>query len=55
MKWLRMAAEQGNADAQYELGYCYEYRMGNKNEARTWYRRAAEQGNSNAVKGLKRL
>ena len=26
VKWYRLAAEQGNADAQYNLGYAYSQR-----------------------------
>lgn len=55
MKWFRKAADQGNAEAQYELGYCYEYRLGNINEAREWYRKAADNGNEDAKKALKQL
>lgn len=41
------SAEQGNADAQYELGWNYENGNGveqNLEEAVKWYRKAAEQG-----------
>ena len=51
MKWYRKAAEQGNAAAQYNLGYCYQYGQGveqNYQEAVKWYRKAAEQGNAAA-------
>ena len=43
----RKAAEQGDAEAQYELGHCYHYGYGvteDKTEAVKWYRMAAEQG-----------
>ncbi|MGM9803707.1 MAG: tetratricopeptide repeat protein, partial [Muribaculaceae bacterium] len=42
---LHNAAEQGLADAQFELGFCYEYGRGvepNPAEAAHWYRMAAE-------------
>ena len=47
MKWYRLAAEQGNAAAQFNLGVMYE-RAGacaqDYAEAVKWYRLAAEQG-----------
>jgi uncharacterized protein len=48
---LRAKAEQGNADAQYELGACYHVGQGvpqDDAEAMKWYRKAAVQGNSTA-------
>ena len=50
---LRQSAEQGNRDAQLELGILYEfgYRMpDNQVPALAWYMRAAEQGNEQAAK-----
>jgi TPR repeat protein len=50
---LRLAAEQGNADAQYELGILYEfgYHFSDHNSAAYgWYSRSAEQGNALAAK-----
>lgn len=41
--------EQGYANAQNQLGWCYERGVGvpkNRAEAVKWYRKAAEQGNS---------
>ncbi|MDR2220364.1 MAG: sel1 repeat family protein [Methylobacillus sp.] len=46
---LRKAAEQGNVDAQLELGWMYENGKGvpqDYKEAITWYRKAAEQGDA---------
>ena len=46
--WLRVAAAQGNPDAQLALGRTYEhgeYTRPNHNEAVKWYTLAAEQGN----------
>ena len=43
VKWYRKAAEQGNADAQYKLGYCYENGKGVKqsfSEASKWYEKS---------------
>ena len=48
-KWFRMAAEQGNPDAQVNLGLMYRYGEGvqrSVSEAVEWYRKAAEQGNA---------
>jgi TPR repeat protein len=51
MRWLRMAAEQGNANAQYLMGDAYQgfkaaYGGPERDDAQAalWYRRAAEQG-----------
>jgi TPR repeat protein len=49
--WLRKAADQGDADAQYERGLLYSQGRGvtqNYAEAAKWYRKAAEQGNDPA-------
>ena len=46
--WYRLAAEQGNAMAQNNLGLMYEKGSGVPQDyvqAFVWYRRAAEQGN----------
>ena len=55
MKWYRKAAEQGDADAQYNLGYSYSNGEGvekDEEEAVKWYRKAAEQGYEKAKKIL---
>ncbi len=47
VKWFRLAAEQGNADAQNNLGWVYANGLGipkDLEEAVKWYRLAAEQG-----------
>jgi TPR repeat protein len=49
---LRVAAEKGQADAQYELGILYEfgYRFPDHLlSAYAWYSRAADQGNPAAA------
>ena len=54
--WYRKAAEQGNAHAQYNLGWMFQNGLGvskNRAEAITWYRKAAEQGNEDAISRLK--
>ena len=47
IEWFRLAAEQGDADAQYNLGWMYSEGEGvaqDYKEAVKWYRLAAEQG-----------
>ena len=47
MRWYRLAAEQGNATAQFYLGVMYTNGAGvpkDDGEAVRWYRLAAEQG-----------
>ena len=49
----RQAAEQGNAEAQLEMGILYEFGYNmpkNDINALAWYLRSAEQGNAFAVK-----
>lgn len=51
----RPLAEQGHADAQYNLGVMYDEGEGvseSTSEAMKWYLRAAEQGNSDAQYNL---
>ncbi len=53
--WFRKAAEQGQADAQHNLGVMYEKGRGvpqDDREAVAWYRKAAEQGYAGAQKKL---
>ena len=62
VKWYRLAAGQGNEEAQKELvycckylGYCYFWGEGireDKQEAVKWYRLAAGQGNAEAQRNL---
>ena len=55
VKWFRQAAEQGDAKAQYNLGWCYARGEGvepDDFEAAKWYRKAAEQGHSKAQYNL---
>ncbi len=54
-KEFRAAAEQGNAEAQYNLAMIYDRGIGVKNddgEALKWYRKAAEQGHAKAQYNL---
>ena len=51
MRWFRLAAEQGHAEAQFNLGARYATGRGvpeDDREAVRWYRLAAEQGNFRA-------
>jgi len=51
-KWCRKAAEQGYADAQFDLGYLY-YKSKDYFEAVWWYHKAAEQGHADAKYNLR--
>ena len=51
MKWIRKSADQGNADAQCNLGFAYSVGRGvekNQKEATKWFLKAADQGNADA-------
>ena len=51
VKWYRKAAEQNQAEAQFNLGVCYWNGQGvakDDPEAVKWYRRAAEQNHVRA-------
>ena len=55
MRWYRLAAEQGSADAQFNLGVSYDFGEGveeDDEEAVRWYRLAAEQGHADAAYNL---
>ena len=55
VKYGRIAADQGHADAQFGLGICYANGYGVKKdpaEAVKWYRKAAEQGQADAQNNL---
>lgn len=55
---LRAAAEQGQAQAQYELGVLYEFGFGSpdhKVEAYVWYSRAAAGGSRVAAERRENL
>ena len=50
-----IAAEQGDTDAQNNLGTCYENGTGvekDEQKAVEWYQKAAEQGNATAQYNL---
>ncbi|MGA2170957.1 MAG: hypothetical protein ABSG62_22455, partial [Terracidiphilus sp.] len=51
----RKAAEQGYADAQFNLGVAYAYGEGVRQDyarAAVWLRKAAEQGHAEAQRSL---
>ena len=55
VSWYRKAAEQGDADAQYNLGVMYDAGQGVPQDyaaAVSWYRKAAEQGYAGAQYNL---
>ncbi len=55
MKELRRLADQGDAQAQFELGVRYAHGYGvsrDDQEAAKWYRLAAEQGDADAQHAL---
>lgn len=57
-KWHLKAANQGDSDAQYNLGEMYEEGTGtlkDDKQAVYWYRKAADQGNTSAQYGLANL
>ena len=58
VKQYRNDAEQGDAEAQYHLGCCYQFGDGiikNKVEAAKWLRKSAKQGYVQANKLLKTI
>lgn len=58
MKLLQQAALQGNARAQYAVGYMYYEGQGveqDADKAVPWFRRAANQGDERAIKALRML
>ena len=51
-KYYKLAAEQGNLDAQYKLGVCYYFGRGveeSYTESVKWFRIAAEKGHAEAL------
>ena len=55
IKWYRMAADQGHAQAQYNLGVMYYYGQGvsqNTSEALRWFHKAQVQGEAKAKQGI---
>ncbi len=51
VKWYLLAANKGNVDAQFNMGYMFEYGFGvakNCDKAEEWYNKAASQGDEEA-------
>ena len=58
VKWYRKAAEQGIAEAQYNLGVMYANGEGvprDQAKAVEWLQKAAKQGLAKAQEALRRL
>jgi TPR repeat protein len=58
VEWYRKAADQGHAEAQYNLGVMYERGKGvgqSDPTAAQWYFKAAEQGHADAQKNLEQV
>ena len=58
VRWFRLAAEQGEAFAQHNLGFTYVNGRGvpqDDAEAVRWFRLAAEQGHARAQHSLGRM
>jgi len=58
VKWIRRAAEQGDEEAQIELGELYEKGQGVQQDniiAFMWFDIAARKGDFDAIKGCSRL
>jgi TPR repeat protein len=56
LKWYRLAAAQGNANAQFNLGAAYSKGEGvsiDKVEGLKWIKLAAENGSQEAISFLK--
>jgi len=57
-QWYQKAARQGLAVAEFNVGYCYYYGIGvkqNESIAMTWFRLSAEHGHPAAVETLQNL
>jgi hypothetical protein len=55
---LRQKAEQGDAESQLKLGFCYRNGISvpkDEEQAVSWYRKSADQGDAAAKKELARL
>ena len=58
VQYYSLAAEWGNAEAQYNLGCCYEKGDGVEKDLKEtveWFRKTAEQGSEKAKAALERL
>ena len=58
MYYLKLAAEQGNPEAQFQLAVCYFRGNGveeNIEEHLKWLKRAADQGHQKAIEALEMI
>ena len=58
IQWMHDAAQNGNADAQLELGLVYEYGIGilqDEAEAVKWYKKACENGSQDGCNAYRNL
>lgn len=56
--WFKLAAKQGNALAQMQMGFLYQNGLGvqqDLSEAIRWYRLAAAQGEEHAINNLEAM
>jgi len=53
--WYRKAADAGEGEAAYMVGWCTENNYGTKDAALEWYKRAAELGWADAEADIERL
>jgi TPR repeat protein len=52
MEWYQKAASNGNIDAQYNIGYLYQYGLGvspDYKQAMKWFQKAAGNGIAEAI------
>ena len=58
IKWYRKAAAQGDAVAEFNLGWMYTNGLGvakSYSEAMNWFRKSASQGNLRAREGMQHI
>ena len=58
LKWYKKAAEMGNADAAYNVGYMYKFGLGITKDyslALKWFKKASKNGSSEAKLQVKHL
>lgn len=56
--WYRKAAEQGNSEAQYNLGVMYHYGQGvpqNQSVAKEWFSKACHNGSQQGCDAYQKL
>jgi TPR repeat protein len=57
LRWYRLAAEQGEADAQFEVGEAYDTGAGvpaDREQATLWFLKAARQSHPYALYAMSR-